>query len=211
MIEIRTAIAGLYLWLLFGFLSTIVSCDIKRLMTHNVFFRHTVGIISFFLLFTVIEPDNEMDVFSIWTKTIYIYLIFLFMTKSKWYFSIPVLLLLLVDQSLKFQINFEKQKEVKEVKEVKEMGERGEMGEMGELGERGEMGENGKNVENVEKDSTIVKYENIRNKLNVSIIALIVVGFLHYTYRQYNEFGPKFSLVKLILYHSCRSDKINDK
>ena len=196
MIEIRTAIAGLYLWLLFGFLSSIVSCDIKRLMTHNVFFRHAVGIISFFLLFTVLEPDNEMDIFSIWIKTIYIYFIFLLMTKSKWYFSIPVLLLILVDQSLKFQISFEKQKEVKE---------------------KGENGENVKEIENVEKvengenGSTIVRYENIRNKLNVSIIALIVVGFLHYIYRQYNEFGPKFSLVKLVLYHSCRSDKINDK
>ena len=196
MIEIRTVIAGLYLWLLFGFLSSIVSCDIKRLMTHNVFFRHVVGIISFFLLFTVIEVESEMDVLSIWIKTIYIYFIFLLMTKSKWYFSIPVLLLLLVDQSLKFQINFEKQKEVKE---------------------KGENGENVKKIENVEKvengenGSTIVRYENIRNKLNVSIIALIVVGFLHYTFRQYNEFGPKFSLVKLVLYHSCRSDKINDK
>ena len=193
MIEIRTAVAGLYLWLLFGFLSSIVSCDINRLMTHNVFFRHVVGIISFFLLFTVLEPDNEMDIFSIWTKTIYIYFIFLLMTKSKWYFSIPVLLLLLVDQSLKFQINFEKQKEVKE------------------MGETGETGETGEKVENGENGSTIVRYENIRNKLNVSIIALIVVGFLHYTFRQYNEFGPKFSLVKLVFYHSCRSDKINDK
>ena len=188
MIEIRTAVAGLYLWLLFGFLSTIVSCDIKRLMTHNVFFRHVVGIISFFLLFTVIEVESEMDVFSIWIKTIYIYFIFLLMTKSKWYFSIPVLFLLLVDQSLKFQINFEKKKE--EVKDA-------------DLGENG----NGENVENGENDSIIVRYENIRNKLNVSMIALIVVGFLHYTFRQYNEFGPKFSLIKLVLYHSCRNDK----
>ena len=196
MIEIRTAIAGLYLWLLFGFLSSIVSCDIKRLMTHNVFFRHVVGIISFFLLFTVLEPDNEMDIFSIWIKTIYIYFIFLLMTKSKWYFSIPVLLLLLVDQSLKFQINFEKQKEVKRKEEK---------------GENGEKIETVEKVENGEKESIVMRYENIRNKLNVSIIALIVVGFLHYTFRQYNEFGPKFSLVKLVLYHSCRSDKINDK
>ena len=192
MIEIRTAIAGLYLWLLFGFLSTIVSCDIKRLMTHNVFFRHVVGIISFFLLFTVIEVESEMDVLSIWIKTIYIYFIFLLMTKSKWYFSIPVLFLLLVDQSLKFQINFEKKKEVN-----KDLGEKGEKGENG----------NGENVENGENDSIIVRYENIRNKLNVSMIALIVVGFLHYTFRQYNEFGPKFSLIKLVLYHSCRNDK----
>jgi hypothetical protein len=181
MIDIRTAIAGLYLWLLFGFLSNIVSCDIKRLMTNNVFFRHLVGIISFFLLFTVIEQDNQLDVFSIWVKTIYIYFIFLLMTKSKWYFSIPVLLLLLVDQSLKFQIAFEeKRKDGKDGKDDKE---------------------------NESTVATIARYENIRNKLEGCIIALIVIGFLHYTIRQYNEFGSKFSLVKLILYHSCRSDK----
>ena len=171
--DIRTAIAGLYLWLLFGFLSSIVSCDVKRLMTHNVFFRHIVGIISFFLLFTVIESDNELDVFSIWAKTVYIYFIFLLMTKSKWYFSIPVLLLLVVDQSLKFQIKFEESRK--------------------------------ENKENKENDPTILRYENIRNNLYVCIIALIVAGFVHYAFRQYNEYGSNFSLVKLLLYHSCRN------
>ena len=171
--DIRTAIAGLYLWLLFGFLSSIVSCDVKRLMTHNVFVRHIVGIISFFLLFTVIESNNQLDVFSIWAKTVYIYFIFLLMTKSKWYFSIPVLLLLVVDQSLKFQIKFEESRK--------------------------------ENKENKENDPTILRYENIRNNLYVCIIALIVAGFVHYTFRQYNEYGSKFSLVKLLLYHSCRN------
>ena len=174
--DIRTAIAGLYLWLLFGFLSSIVSCDVKRLMTNNVFVRHIVGIISFFLLFTVIESDNQLDVFSIWAKTVYIYFMFLLMTKSKWYFSIPVLLLLVVDQSLKFQIKFEESR--KENKETKE---------------------------NKENDPTILRYENIRNNLYVCIIALIVAGFVHYAFRQYNEYGSKFSLVKLLLYHSCRN------
>jgi hypothetical protein len=116
-----------------------------------------------------------LDVFSIWTKTVYIYFIFLLMTKSKWYFSIPVLLLLVVDQSLKFQIKFEESR-----KENKEK-------------------------ENKENDPTILRYENIRNNLYVCIIALIVAGFVHYTFRQYNEYGSKFSLVKLLLYHSCRN------
>lgn len=106
MFDIRTAIVGLYLWLLFGFLSNIVSCDIKRLMTNNVYFRHFVGIISFFLLFTVIDKDNDLDIIRIWLKTCFVYFIFLLMTKSKWYFSIPTLILLLIDQSIKFQIDF---------------------------------------------------------------------------------------------------------
>jgi hypothetical protein len=152
-------------------LSSIVSCDIKHLMTHNIFFRHIVGIIAFFLLFTVIDTDNESDVFNIWMKTMYIYFIFLLMTKSKWYFSIPVFVLLVVDQSFKFQIKFEeKQKEKRK--------------------------NNG---------PTMALYENIRDKLNVCIIALIVIGFMHYAIRQYNEYGSKFSLVKLILHHTCRN------
>lgn len=116
MIDARTALMGFYLWLLFGFLSSIINCDIKRLMTTNPYIRHIVGIISLFLLFTVVETENELNIFSIWTKTFFIYFIFLLMTKSKWYFSIPVFLLLIIDQSLKFQIMFEeKRKTNKEV------------------------------------------------------------------------------------------------
>ena len=166
MIDVRTAIAGLYLWLLFGYLSSIVSCDMKHLMTHNMWFRHIVGIIAFFLLFTVIDTDNDSSVLNIWIKTLYIYFIFLLMTKSKWYFSIPVLLLLVVDQSLKFQIKFEEKRKT---------------------------------------NGSTMLYENIRDKLNICIIAIIIIGFIHYAIRQYNEYGSKFSLVKLILHHTCRN------
>ena len=165
MFDVRTAIAGLYLWLLFGFLSSIVSCDIKLLMTNNIYFRHFVGIISFFLLFTVIDKDNDMDIISIWIKTCFIYFIFLLMTKSKWYFSIPVLLLLLVDQSFKFQIEFTQKVDP--------------------------------------KSNKINYYENIRKKVYISIIVLIVIGFIHYAIRQYKEFGSKFSFAKLLLYSTC--------
>ena len=169
MIDVRTAIAGLYLWLLFGFLSTMVSCDIKRLMTTNVYVRHVVGIISIFLLFTVIETENELDIFSIWMKTVYIYFIFLLMTKSKWYFSIPVFLLLIIDQSLKFQIKFEENKKQETTKPL------------------------------------VARYENIRNHIYTGIMGLIVVGFLQYAVRQYNDYGSNFSLVKLLLHHNCKN------
>ena len=165
MFDVRTAIASLYLWLLFGFLSSIVSCDIKLLMTNNIFFRHFVGIISFFLLFTVLDKDNEIDIINIWIKTCFIYFIFLLMTKSKWYFSIPVLMLLLVDQSFKFQIEFIQKAD--------------------------------------SKSNKINYYENIRTKIYISIIILIVIGFVHYAIRQYKEFGSKFSFAKLLLYSTC--------
>jgi hypothetical protein len=50
-----------------------------------------------------------------------------------------------------------------------------------------------------------LRYETIRNKLYVCIIAIIVAGFAHYAFRQYTEYGSNFSLVKLLLYHTCRN------
>jgi len=124
MFDARTAIAGLYLWLLFGFLSNIVSCDIKKLMNQNIYFRHFVGLISFFLLFTITDQNNDSDlnITNIWINTFFVYFVFLMMTKSKWYFSIPVLLLIVIDQSYKFQIEFiqkEKKQSTKQMNRVK--------------------------------------------------------------------------------------------
>jgi len=99
--DTKTALAALYLWLLFGYLSTMVSCDFQRWMKDNVLVRHFIGIISFFFLFTIIDTSNKTDISIIWLKTIIVYVVFLFMVKSKWYFSVPVLLLLVIDQSLK--------------------------------------------------------------------------------------------------------------
>jgi hypothetical protein len=167
MFDIRTAIAGLYLWLLFGYLSNILSCDIKQYITKNVYFRHFVGLVSFFLLFTVVDKDNDLDVINIWLKTCYTYFIFLLMTKSKWYFSIPTLILLLIDQSFKFQIDFDKTKDP--------------------------------------KNPIIIRYEKIREIIYLIIIIIIVVGFIHYAIRQYNEFGSDFSIIKLLLYSTCKN------
>jgi hypothetical protein len=167
MFDIRTAIAGLYLWLLFGYLSNILSCDIKQYITKNVYFRHFIGLVSFFLLFTVVDKDNDLDVINIWLKTCYTYFIFLLMTKSKWYFSIPTLILLLIDQSFKFQIDFDKTKDP--------------------------------------KNPNIIRYEKIREIIYLIIIIIIVVGFIHYAIRQYNEFGSDFSIIKLLLYSTCKN------
>ncbi len=93
------------------------------------------------------------------------------MTKSKWYFSVPALLLIVIDQSYKFQIEF--------IHEKKE--------------------DNEKNIE------TIKKYEKERNFIDITILIIIVTGFIHYALRQYKEFGSKFSFTKLILDSTCKS------
>ena len=178
MFDARTAIAGLYLWLLFGFLSNMVSCDIKRFM-NNTYFRHFIGLVSFYLLFTITDKDNNLNIVSIWLQTFFVYFIFLMMTKSKWFFSIPVLLLLIIDQSYKFQIDFI-QKDKKESKDNKDNKE-------------------------IKNDNKVETYENIRKYLYYTIIILIVIGFIQYAVRQYKEFGSKFSFSKLLFYSSCKN------
>lgn len=106
--DTKTALVGLYLWLLFGFLSSMIGCDFQKWMVNSNIFRHFVGIISFFFLFTIFTTnDNVKCTKDIWKQTIFVYILFLFMIKNKWYYSLPVLILLVVDQSIKIQLNFE--------------------------------------------------------------------------------------------------------
>jgi hypothetical protein len=106
----KEALSALYLWLLFGFLSSMVSCDMQRWMKDNTAFRHLVGIVAFFFLFTVIDQKNQQPVSYIWAKTFFVYFLFILMIKSKWQFSIPVLLLLIVDQSIRVQMDYMERK-----------------------------------------------------------------------------------------------------
>ena len=99
----KDVLAALYLWLLFGYLSTMVGCDLQRYIVDSLVFRHFIGLISFFLLFTLIDSSNNTSVPNILIKTMYTYASFLFLIKVKAYFSIPILVLLVLDQAVKSQ------------------------------------------------------------------------------------------------------------
>lgn len=105
--DTTNALSGLYLWLLFGFLSVLVNCDLQRFIKQNPLIMHLVGIFAFFFLFTIIDTGNKVSVITVWIQTLFVYLIFMLMIKSKWYFVVPVILLLLTDQSLKKQLSYE--------------------------------------------------------------------------------------------------------
>lgn len=122
--DTKTALSALYLWLLFGFLSTMVSCDLQRWMIHNPLFRHFIGIIAFFFLFTVLDTTGTYSVIQIWTKTIVVYLIYLLMTKSKWQFALPVLILLIIDQTIALHIKYIKSKSNKQEQSINEWNSR---------------------------------------------------------------------------------------
>jgi len=83
-----------------------VSCDMQRWMQDSILFRHFVGVVAFFFLFTIIDNNNTSPIYYIWMKTLIVYFIFLLMVKSKWYFSLPVFIILIIDQSLLSQTNY---------------------------------------------------------------------------------------------------------
>ena len=164
--DTKFALTSLYLWLLFGFLSTMVSCDIQSWMRDSTIFRHFIGIISFFLLFTVTDTNNKTHVAVLWAKTICIYIIFLLMMKSKWYFSLPILLILVLDQSIKTHCEY---------------------------------------LEKRNDTTSAQEWEIFRNKLNIAILVLVGIGFIHYGVRQYVEYKSIFSFTKLLFSYNCKN------
>lgn len=102
--DIKFALSALYLWLLFGYLSTMVACDLQKWMANSMLFRHFIGLSSFLLLFTVFDSTNQVPIQVLITKSIIVYIAFIFMIKSKWYFALPVLVILIIDQLIKAQV-----------------------------------------------------------------------------------------------------------
>lgn len=95
------SLAAMYLWLMFGYLSVMLNCDLQRMITSSAVIRHLLGLVAFYFLFTVIDPQNNVAVWVTLTKTILVYTLFVLATKSRWYFAGTALLLLLADQMLK--------------------------------------------------------------------------------------------------------------
>ena len=106
--DTTNALSAMFLWLIFGYLGGMINCDIQRFMkTHPAAF-HSFGFLAFFFLFTLLDSSNASSIWVVWLKSIGVYVLFVLMTKAKWYFVMPVLVLLLADQSLKKHIAFKK-------------------------------------------------------------------------------------------------------
>lgn len=161
------ALSGMFLWLIFGYLSTLLNCDLQRWLRKHPIFIHAFGLVAFFFLFTLIDSNNKTSIGIVWFKTVLIYILFVLMTKSKWYFVIPVLALLLIDQSFKKDLAIKKA-----------------------------------NSENVEKSErrqiTLTKF------INAFVIALIIIGTIHYAYLQKKQYKNAFSWIAFFGIKKCK-------
>lgn len=96
------ALSVILLWIVFGYLNVLLNCDLQRMLMNRPLFLHGMAIIAFFFLMTTIDPKNKNDEFwKVAVKTVFVYALFVLVTKSKWYFALPVLVVLFVDQALK--------------------------------------------------------------------------------------------------------------
>ncbi len=160
--DTTNALSAMFLWLIFGFLTVLVNCDIQRFIKNNPIVMHSFGFVAFFFLFTLLDSKNKTSINNIWIKTFFVYILFVLMTKSKWYFLIPVLALLLLDQSVKKDILYRE--------------------------------ENGEDM----TDKKIIR-KKLTKFVNVTIIALIIIGAIHYSYLQRIQYGDKFTWFKFLL------------
>jgi len=104
--DTTSALAAMYLWLLFGFFSSLLGCDLQRAVINNMYIKHLLAITTFFFLMTVIDSDNQEGIAQTWMKTLLVYVIFLMSTKSKLLASAAVLILLIIDQTILLQIKY---------------------------------------------------------------------------------------------------------
>lgn len=109
--EATTALAALFLWLMFNMFGGMLNCDLQRVIHTNPTVRNILAIVAFYFLFTVIDPNNNIHVGVVFAKTIVVYLLFVLLIKSRLVFAGTALSLLLVDQVLKNHVAYLEKKE----------------------------------------------------------------------------------------------------
>ena len=73
--DTSTALAGMYLWLLFGFFSSLLGCDLQRAVTNNIYIKQIIknmykgSITSYIFLMSMI---NKKDIIPVITDRQYL-------------------------------------------------------------------------------------------------------------------------------------------
>lgn len=104
--DMATALALMYLWIIFAYTTPLLSCDIQRLMTNSVYPKHILGLVTFFYLMVLSDTNNTAPLGVTWMKSIVGYIIFMLFIKSKLEISLTILTLFIIDQSIAYHIRY---------------------------------------------------------------------------------------------------------
>lgn len=206
------ALSSLYLWLLFSYLSSLINCDLQKALQSSLIVKHVTGLVAFFFLFTILDGNSKKaGLLSTWIKTIFVYVIFVLSIKSKWYFAVPVLVLLLVDQSVKVHLAWLENKASGTAVDFANRTDQ----EAAAAAAEGFKDDDDKKDKNANKDKNDIDWtqkakdfskvvDKMSLAVNIIIIVMAVIGFVHYGFLQYAEYGPQyFSFVQLLFGSGC--------
>ena len=113
--NLTSALAYMIFWIIFSFTTPLLNCDMRRLMTNNVYVQHLIGILGFFFLMAITSPNNTAPIYVVWLKSFLGYLIFMLFIKSDIYVAGVILLILGVDQTIAYHIDYLKQTELNNI------------------------------------------------------------------------------------------------
>lgn len=164
-------LAVMYFSVLFGFLAAYVNCDLQRILRDTPVAVHVLGFSLMAFLYVTMHP--EMSITESAARALGMYVAYVFVTKSKWYFAVGTLSLLLV--YLATETSFARASEREEAKSME------------------------KEEEEEEQQGKHSVKEIVLLTLRILIIVTILAGVVHYAILQKREYGPRFSLRKFLL------------
>ena len=177
--DTSSALAGMFLWITFSYLATMLNCDLQRTMQKHPLFMHLMGFTAFFFLFTLVGTSNATSIGVIFLKSIAVYVLFILITKSKWFFVLPVLAILLLDQILKKWSTIKLNNYNSKVLSV----------------------DDNREDEKLKLDLEVSQQEKISKCLMAAVVVLIIIGSLQYMHYQYKDHA-KFSFYKFFFTNS---------
>ena len=101
-------LSNVVLWMIFGTLVTMLNCDLQVSIRNNPIFLHVMAFTAIFFLFTLLDNDHTRSLPTACLQSLYVYVLFLMLIKSKIYFLIPIFILLMIDQAIKYEYNHRK-------------------------------------------------------------------------------------------------------
>lgn len=105
MIDIRI-IYIIYLWLLFGMLTSFINCKLINLLKNNIYLQYIVLYFSILFLFITFEFEKNEHIFHYLKYAFYILILLILLIKTNKYISLFILFLLLIDGFIKLHINY---------------------------------------------------------------------------------------------------------
>lgn len=102
--DVTASIGFMYLWMFFAFFTVLNNCELQKLAFTNIYVQHLFAFLAFFFLITIVDVQNNQSVQETWIKTIIVYLIFIVTTKMKLWGVIFLIVLLIIDLTIRAHI-----------------------------------------------------------------------------------------------------------